>query len=74
MTVAGASLALADAYATAGFAMGTAGVAWVADQPGYASYAVTSPGRVRYSAAFKDLLVSATTASAPRPPPGPPAL
>ena len=52
MTVAGPSLTLADAYATAGFAMGESGIEWVAAQPGYAPYAVTREGRVRYSDGF----------------------
>ena len=58
LTVVGPSLTLADAYATAGFAMGLAGVAWVATRPSYAAYAVTFEDRVRYSNAFKGLLVS----------------
>lgn len=58
LTVAGPSLTQADAYATAGFAMGNAGVEWVAARPGYAPFAVTASGRVRYSDAFADLLVS----------------
>jgi FAD:protein FMN transferase len=57
MTVAGPSLMLADAFATIGFAMGLEGIAWVASRPGYAAYAVTVDGRVRYSNAFTDLLV-----------------
>jgi thiamine biosynthesis lipoprotein len=65
LTVAGPSLALADAYATAGFAMGTAGVKWVATRPGYAPFAITASGRVQYNDAFADLLVSATRASVP---------
>jgi thiamine biosynthesis lipoprotein len=56
MTVVGPSLTLADAYATIGFAMGGAGVAWVAAQPGYAPYAITCEGRVRYGNPLKDLL------------------
>jgi FAD:protein FMN transferase len=56
LTVAGPSLTLADAYATTGFAMGLAGVEWVAAQPGYEPYAVTSAGRVRYSDGFATLL------------------
>ena len=56
MTVVGPSLTVADAYATIGFAMGNAGVAWVAAQPGYAPYAITSEGHVRYSNPLKDLL------------------
>ena len=71
LTVAGPSLTLADAYATAGFAMGRAGIEWVAAQPGYAPYAITSDGRVRYSESFATLLtgevsdLSATRGSAP---------
>jgi thiamine biosynthesis lipoprotein len=65
MTVAGPSLTMADAYATAGFAMGMAGITWVAARPGYAPFAVTDAGRVQYSDAFADLLVSATRASVP---------
>lgn len=58
LTVAGPSLTMADAYATAGFAMGRGGVGWVATRPGYAPFAVTASGRVQYSDAFADLLVS----------------
>ena len=58
LTVAGPSLTMADAYATAGFAMGSAGVAWVGGRPGYAAFAVTASGRVQYQDAFADLLVS----------------
>jgi FAD:protein FMN transferase len=58
LTVAGPSLTMADAYATAGFAMGRGGVAWVATRPGYAPFAVTASGRVQYSDAFAELLVS----------------
>jgi thiamine biosynthesis lipoprotein len=61
LTVVGPSLTLADAYATAGFAMGDAGVEWVAARPGYAPFAVTASGRVRYTGAFADLLVSGDT-------------
>jgi len=59
LTVAGPSLTLADAYATVGFAMGTAGVAWVASRPGYSPYAVTSEGRVQYTDPFGALLATA---------------
>jgi thiamine biosynthesis lipoprotein ApbE len=59
MTVVGPSLTLADAYATIGFAMGTAGVAWVAARPGYAPYAITREGRVRYTDRFAELLATA---------------
>jgi thiamine biosynthesis lipoprotein len=59
MTVVGPSLTLADAYATAGFAMGSAGVAWVACRPGYSPYAVTREGRVQYTDPFGALLAAA---------------
>lgn len=71
MTVAGPSLTLADAYATAGYAMGRSGVEWVAAQPGYEPYAVTREGRVRYSDGLAALLAreeagsSATSEFAP---------
>jgi FAD:protein FMN transferase len=58
MTVAGPSLMLADVFATVGFAMGLEGIGWVLTRPGYAPYAVTSEGRVRFSSEFQDLLVS----------------
>jgi FAD:protein FMN transferase len=58
MTVAGPSLTLADAYATVGFAMGSHGVAWVADRPGYSPYAITREGRVQYGDPFAALLAS----------------
>jgi thiamine biosynthesis lipoprotein len=58
LTVAGPSLTLADAYATVGFAMGKAGVAWVACRPGYSPYAITREGRVQYADSFAPLLAS----------------
>ena len=42
MTVIGASLTLADAYATAAFAMGRAGLGWIAGIPGYSACAITT--------------------------------
>ena len=45
-TVVGPSITWADAYATAGFAMGLAGTAWVAQQVGYSSISVTPVGHV----------------------------
>ncbi len=58
LTVAGPSLTLADAYATVGFAMGKAGVAWVAGRPGYTPYSVTREGRVQYADSFAALLAA----------------
>jgi FAD:protein FMN transferase len=52
LTVVGHDLALVDAYATAAFAMGDAGPAWVADRPGYGVFAVTVDGRGLSSPTF----------------------
>ncbi len=46
MTVVGPSLTMADGYATAAFAMGREGVAWVARMPGYGAAAVTHEERL----------------------------
>ena len=45
LTVVGPSLTYADAFATAAFAMGPDGVAWVARQQGYGAFAVTEDHR-----------------------------
>jgi len=45
VTVVGADLALADAYATAALAMGENGIAWLARLAGYESAVVTDDGR-----------------------------
>ena len=42
VTVVGPSLTFADAYATAAFAMGPTGLAWVAGRPGYEGCVVTA--------------------------------
>ncbi|HSO92916.1 MAG TPA: FAD:protein FMN transferase, partial [Candidatus Dormibacteraeota bacterium] len=57
LTVSGPSLTWADAYATTGVAMGLAGIPWVAAQPGYGSFGITSDSRVRYDEVFAGLLV-----------------
>ncbi len=61
MTVVGPSLTLADAYATAAFAMGARGPAWVASLPGYEAFAITAdertvwtPGMERHFAAVAE--------------------
>jgi FAD:protein FMN transferase len=46
VTVVGADLGLADAYATAALAMGGAGLRWLAGLDGYESLAVTAAGRL----------------------------
>ncbi len=59
MTVVGPSLAIADGFATAAFAMGERGVAWVAGQPGFGALAITSDDRVTWSAMIDGLLAAA---------------
>ena len=63
MTVVGPRLALADAYATAAFAMGEAGIAWVGRQPGHGALAVTSDGRVVWTDVVEDLLATSIEAA-----------
>ena len=52
VTVVGASLAEADAYATAAYAMGSAGLAWIATLPGYAGCAITADRRLVWTEGF----------------------
>jgi FAD:protein FMN transferase len=47
LTVVGPRMTQADAYATAAFAMGEPGIAWVISQPPYSVYGVTKDRRVR---------------------------
>ncbi|MBF6606581.1 MAG: FAD:protein FMN transferase [Chloroflexi bacterium] len=56
MTVVGPSLTYADAFATAAFAMGPDGVAWVARQPGYGAFAVTEDRRAVWTPLVDRLL------------------
>jgi thiamine biosynthesis lipoprotein len=42
LTVVGPSLTLADAYATAAFAMGSGGLGWVSDHLGYRAYGISA--------------------------------
>jgi len=56
LTIAGPSLAYADAYSTAGFAMGLDGVDWMANLDGYAGLAITTDHRTVWSAGFEPLL------------------
>ena len=56
LTVVGPTLALADAYATAAFAMGHAGLAWVDAQPGYAAVGTTADDRLVWTGAADALL------------------
>ena len=51
-TVTGPDIALADAYATIGFAMGWAGIDWVASHRGYSSLVIDRDGALRGDAAL----------------------
>jgi thiamine biosynthesis lipoprotein len=58
ITIVGPSLTYADAYATAAFAMGPTGLAWVAGLAGYAGLAITadpdgSNGRLTWTPGFE---------------------
>ena len=65
VTVAGPSLALADAYATAAFAMGADGIRWIAARSGYAGCAITTDGRFVWTNSFEPLLVRSDTGTSP---------
>jgi thiamine biosynthesis lipoprotein len=56
LTVVGPRLATADAFATAGFAMGEAGIAWVGRQPGHGAVGITESDRVVWTPLAHDLL------------------
>lgn len=58
MTVIGPNLALADAYATAAFAMGEAGVGWIAGLRGFGALAITARDRVIWTPLVGELLVT----------------
>lgn len=58
MTVVGPTLALADAYATAAFAMGEPGIAWVGRQPGFGALAITAADRVVWTDLVDGLLAT----------------
>ena len=58
MTVVGPNLTLADAYATAAFAMGEAGPGWIAGLPGFGAIAITARDRVVWTPRVGELLVS----------------
>jgi thiamine biosynthesis lipoprotein len=50
--VIGPGLALADAYATAAFAMGPAARGWVETLPGFEAFAITSHGAAWQTTGF----------------------
>jgi thiamine biosynthesis lipoprotein len=59
MTVVGPSLAVADGFATAAFAMGERGIAWVARQPGFGALGISADDRVVWSPLIDELLAAA---------------
>jgi thiamine biosynthesis lipoprotein len=56
ITVIGAGLALADAYATAAFAMGAAARDWVERLPGFEAFAITPEGAAWQTSGFRAYL------------------
>jgi thiamine biosynthesis lipoprotein len=56
LTVVGPDLATVDAFATACFAMGEAGIAWAARQPGFGALGITRDGRVVWTPLVDALL------------------
>jgi len=65
LTVVGPSLAVADAYATAAFAMGAGGLRWLATRPGYAGYAIDCELRPSWNAEFEPFLAAARREAGP---------
>lgn len=61
LTVVGPSLALADAYATAAFAMGERGIEWVARQAGFGALAITCDDRVVWTPLVDTIRIEPTT-------------
>ncbi len=62
LTVVGPTLTMADAFATAGFAMGEPGIAWVGRQRGYGALGITNEDRLVWTAMLDRLLVPAEPA------------
>jgi FAD:protein FMN transferase len=56
LTVVGPTLAMADAFATAGFAMGERGIDWVARQRGFGAVGITADDRLVWTPLAHDLL------------------
>ena len=63
LTVVGPRLGFVDAYATAAFVMGLAGLAWVATHPGHEALAITDDDRLVWSEGLARYLVSGTGAA-----------
>jgi len=65
LTVVGPSLAWADAYATAAFAMGLDGLAWIHGHPGHGAFAVTPDDRATWTPVVEECLVRETPRQVP---------
>ncbi len=57
LTVVGPTLAMADAFATAAFAMGERGIPWVGRQPGFGALGITSDDRVVWTPLVDELRI-----------------
>jgi thiamine biosynthesis lipoprotein len=57
VTIVGPDLALADAYATAAFAMGRAGAKWAAGLPGHGAIIIFDDATISYSASVETHLL-----------------
>ncbi len=68
LTVVGPSLAMADAFATAAFAMGEPGIAWVARQDGYGALGITEDDRVVWTPLAEELRAALDAPDAPAAP------
>jgi thiamine biosynthesis lipoprotein len=64
LTVVGPELTWSDAYATAAFTMGRAGLAWVEGHPGYGAIAVTRDEQLLWSQTAAPLLTNVSGAGA----------
>jgi thiamine biosynthesis lipoprotein len=67
VSIIGADLALADAYATAAFAMGRAGAEWAAGLPGHGAIVIFDDRRIAYSAGAERYLREAADDEAQMP-------
>jgi thiamine biosynthesis lipoprotein len=67
LTVTGPSLAWADAYATAGFVLGPAALAWLDDRPGYGGMAIHTDRRLTWTSRLDPLLLAIEPGSAVEP-------
>jgi thiamine biosynthesis lipoprotein len=63
VTIVGQDLAVADAYATAAFAMGRAGAKWAATLPGYGAIVIFDDDTISYSAGVETHLQDADVPS-----------